>query len=74
MRAVLSPPRLPASRAALNAGALPGSGRAGTGAGGHEAGAEINAVKCRVCMHGIFLIIYGFFGYFQGREGAPGRG
>jgi hypothetical protein len=43
----------------------PGSGHAGTGAGGHVAGAELNAVKCSVCMQGIFLIIYRFFGHFS---------
>jgi hypothetical protein len=38
------------------------------------AGAEINAVKCSVCMHGIFLIIYGFFGHFSGAGGCARQG
>lgn len=45
-----------------------------TGAGGHKAGAEINAVKCSVCMQGIFLLFIDFSVIFHEREGALGRG
>ena len=45
-----------------------------TGAGGHKEDAEINAVKCSVCMQGIFLIINVFFWDFSGAGGGALQG
>jgi hypothetical protein len=54
LRAMLSPPRLPALEVAFNAGASTGSGRAGTGAAGDKKYGNLNAKPCTLWMHGFF--------------------